>query len=185
MIEDLRQDAARRMAKSAGSLKQEFIKIRTGRAHASLLDHIQVEYYGAEVPLSQAANVGVEDSRTLTVTAWDTSMVAVIEKAIMNSDLGLNPNSAGQVIRIPLPPLTEERRRELVRVVKQEAEAARVAVRNIRRDVNHDVKELVKEKEISEDDQHRAEDEIQRLTDKHIAEIDALLAEKEQELMEV
>lgn len=185
MIEDIKKDASSRMSKSVEALKNELAKIRTGRAHASLLDHITVEYYGSEVPLNQVANVGVEDARTLTVQPWEKNMVPVIEKAIMTSDLGLNPATAGQTIRVPMPALTEERRRDLVRVVRQEAENARVAVRNIRRDANNDFKELLKEKEISEDEDHRAQDEIQKLTDKHIAEIDKLLEHKEAELMEV
>jgi ribosome recycling factor len=173
------------MAKSVAALRQELTKIRTGRAHTSLLDHITVEYYGSEVPLNQVSNVGVEDSRTLTVTPWEKDMVAKIEKAIMTSDLGLNPATAGTVIRVPLPPLTEERRKDMIRVVRSEAEGGRIAIRNIRRDAIHDVKELLKEKMIGEDDERRAEDEIQTITDKYIAEIDKTLAEKESELMEV
>ena len=173
------------MAKSVAALKQELTKIRTGRAHASLLDHITVKYYGSQVPLNQVANVGVEDSRTLTVTPWERDMVAPIEKAIVNSDLGLNPASAGTVIRVPLPALTEERRKDMIRVVRQEAEGGRVAIRNIRRDAIGDLKDLLKEKLIGEDDEHRAEDEIQVLTDKYVAEIDQVLAEKESELMEI
>ncbi|HHO67747.1 MAG TPA: ribosome recycling factor [Gammaproteobacteria bacterium] len=185
MIEEIKQDAAERMAKSIESLKQDLGKIRTGRAHPSLLDHVKVEYYGSEVPLGQVANIAVEDSRTLSITPWEKQMVPVIEKAIMKSDLGLNPNTAGTVIRIPLPPLTEERRKDLVRIVRQEAEGARVAIRNIRRDANSDFKELLKEKEISEDEARRAEEAIQKLTDKYVAEVDQLLATKEAELMEV
>jgi len=185
VLQDIKKDAGSRMAKSVASLKQELTKIRTGRAHTSLLDHITVEYYGSQVPLNQVSNVGVEDSRTLTVTPWEKDMVPVIEKAIMTSDLGLNPATAGTVIRVPLPPLTEERRRDMIRVVRQEAEGGRVAVRNIRRDAIHDVKELQKEKMIGEDEERRAEDEIQAITDKYIAEIDKILAEKESDLMEV
>ena len=185
MLDDIKKDAGERMAKSVASLQQELTKIRTGRAHTSLLDHITVEYYGSQVPLNQVSNVGVEDSRTLTVTPWEKEMVAVIEKAIMASDLGLNPATAGTVIRVPLPPLTEERRKDLIRVVRHEAEGGRIAVRNIRRDAIHDVKDLMKEKLIGEDDEHRAEDEIQVITDKHIAEIDQILADKESELMEI
>ena len=185
MLEEIKKDAATRMAKSVASLQSELTKIRTGRAHTSLLDHITVEYYGSEVPLNQVSNVGVEDSRTLTVTPWEKDMVPKIEKAIMGSDLGLNPATAGTVIRVPLPPLTEERRKDMIRVVRNEAEGGRIAVRNIRRDAIHDVKELLKEKMIGEDDEHRAEDEIQVITDKYIAQIDQLLAEKESELMEV
>ena len=179
------KDAAGRMSKSVAALQTELTKIRTGRAHTSLLDHVTVEYYGSEVPLNQAANVAVEDSRTLTVTPWEKDMVQVIEKAIMGSDLGLNPSSAGTVIRVPLPALTEERRKDMIRVVRHEAEGGRIAVRNIRRDAMHDVKELLKEKMIGEDDERRAEEDIQTITDKYIAEIDKTLAEKESELMEV
>ncbi len=184
MIEDIKKDAAERMKKSVASLQQEFTKLRTGRAHTSLLDHIQVEYYGAEVPLNQVANVGVEDSRTLTISPYEKQMVQVVEKAIMNSDLGLNPATAGTVIRVPLPPLTEERRKDMIRIVRHEAEGGRVAIRNIRRDAMHDLKELLKEKEISEDDERRAEEAIQQLTDKYVAEVDQQLAEKEKELLE-
>jgi len=185
VLEEIKKDAGDRMAKSVAALKQELTKIRTGRAHTSLLDHLTVEYYGSQVPLNQVSNVGVEDSRTLTVTPWEKEMVPVIEKAIMGSDLGLNPQSAGTVIRVPLPPLTEERRKDMIRVVRHEAEGGRIAIRNIRRDAIHDVKELMKEKMIGEDDEHRAEDEIQTITDKFIAQVDQELAEKESELMEV
>lgn len=185
MLEEIKKDAGDRMAKSVASLKQELTKIRTGRAHTSLLDHLTVEYYGSQVPLNQVSNVGVEDSRTLTVTPWEKEMVPVIEKAIMGSDLGLNPQSAGTVIRVPLPPLTEERRKDMIRIVRHEAEGGRIAIRNIRRDAIHDVKELMKEKMIGEDDERRAEDEIQTITDKFIAQVDQELAEKESELMEV
>jgi ribosome recycling factor len=185
MLQDIMKDANERMDKSVESLRGELKKLRTGRAHTSLLDHITVEYYGSEVPLSQVANVGVEDSRTLTITPWERQMVAVVEKAIMTSDLGLNPNTAGTVIRVPLPPLTEERRRDMAKVVRHEGENAKVAIRNIRRDALHHVKELLKEKEITEDDDRRAHDEVQVLTDKHIALVDQVVAEKEQELLEV
>ncbi len=185
MLEEIKKDAASRMAKSVASLQQDLTKIRTGRAHTSLLDHISVEYYGSQVPLKQVSNVGVEDSRTLIVTPWEKDMVKVIEKAIMNSDLGLNPSSAGTVIRVPLPALTEERRKDMIRVVRNEAEGARIAVRNIRRDALGDVKELLKEKIIGEDEERRAEGEIQEITDKHVGNIDKVLAEKEAELMEV
>ena len=185
MLEEIKKDAGSRMAKSVASLRQELTKIRTGRAHTSLLDHIMVEYYGSDVPLNQVSNVGVEDSRTLTVTPWEKDMVPKIEKAIMGSDLGLNPATAGTVIRVPLPPLTEERRKDMIRVVRHEAEGGRIAIRNIRRDAIHDIKELLKEKMIGEDDERRAEEEIQTITDKYIAEIDQALAEKESELMEV
>ncbi len=179
------KDAGERMAKSVASLNQELTKIRTGRAHTSLLDHITVAYYGSEVPLNQVSNVGVEDSRTLTVTPWEKDMVAPIEKAIMNSDLGLNPASAGTVIRVPLPALTEERRKDMIRIVRQEAEGGRIAIRNIRRDAIGDVKDLLKEKMIGEDDERRAEEDIQVLTDKYVAQVDDLLAAKEEELMEI
>lgn len=185
MIEDIQQDALTRMNKSIESYKTELSKIRTGRAHASLLDHVTVEYYGAEVPLSQAANITAEDSRTLAVTAWDGSMVKAIEKAIMTSDLGLNPNTAGSVIRVPMPPLTEERRRDLVKVVRELTENARVAVRNIRRDANNDLKSLQKDKDISEDEEHKGQELVQKVTDQSIATLEALLQEKEKELMEI
>lgn len=185
MLQEIKKDAAARMAKSVDALRQELKKLRTGRAHTSLLDHITVEYYGSEVPLNQVANVGIEDSRTLTITPWERTMVQVVEKAIMTSDLGLTPTTAGTVIRVPLPPLTEERRRDLVKVVRHEGENAKVAVRNIRRDALHQVKELLKEKEITEDEERRAQDEIQQLTDRHVAQIDKVLEEKEQELLEV
>lgn len=185
MVNDIKRDAKSRMAKSVESLKQALTKLRTGRAHTSLLDHITVEYYGSEVPLNQVANVNVEDPRTLTVTPWEKTMVQPIEKAIMNSDLGLNPASAGTVIRVPLPLLTEERRRDMIRVVRQEAEGGRVAIRNVRRDALTDIKDLQKEKMIGEDEERRAQDEIQAITDKYIAEIDRVLADKERDLMEV
>jgi len=185
MIEDIKKDAGQRMQKSIEAFRSELSKIRTGRAHTSLLDHITVDYYGAETPLSQVASVGVEDARTLTVTPWEKQMVSVIEKAIMTSDLGLNPASAGTVIRVPMPPLTEERRRELVKVVRSEGENARVAIRNIRRDANNDLKALLKEKEISEDEERKGQDDIQKLTDKHVAEVEQLLEAKEKELMEI
>ncbi|NIR60658.1 MAG: ribosome recycling factor [Gammaproteobacteria bacterium] len=173
------------MKKSVESLRHELNKLRTGRAHTSLLDHITVEYYGSELPLSQVASITVTDARTLTVSPWDKSMVPVIEKAIATADLGLNPAAAGEVIRVPLPPLTEERRREFIRVVKQEGENARVAVRNIRRDANAELKRLVKDKAISEDDERRGEEEIQRLTDKYTDEIDQVVTEKEKDLLEI
>jgi ribosome recycling factor len=185
MIEDIKKDAVERMQKCVASLKNELKKLRTGRAHPSLLEHIRVDYYGSETPLNQVANVAIEDARTLTVTPWDKSMVQPIEKAIMKSDLGLMPNTAGTVIRVPMPPLTEERRRDLTKVVRHEAENARVAVRNVRRDVMTDLKDLLKEKLVSQDDDRRAQEEVQKLTDKHVAEIDQILAEKEKELMQV
>jgi ribosome recycling factor len=185
MIEETKSDAKTRMSKSVEALKHSLGKVRTGRAHPSLLDHLSVPYYGSEVPLSQVSNVAVEDSRTLTVTPWEKSMVPVIEKAIISSDLGLNPMTAGMVIRIPLPPLTEERRRDLIRVVRQDAENARVAIRNIRRDANQELKLLLKEKEISEDEDRKAQEAIQALTDQYIAEVDKVLEAKEAELLEV
>ena len=185
MLDEIKKDASNRMSKSVASLTQELTKIRTGRAHTSLLDHITVEYYGSQVPLNQVSNVGIEDSRTLIVTPWEKDMVQAIEKAIMSSDLGLNPASAGTVIRVPLPALTEERRKDMIRVVRSEAEGGRIAIRNIRRDALHDVKELLKEKMIGEDDERRAEGEIQTITDKHVAEVDKVLADKESELMEI
>jgi ribosome recycling factor len=185
VIDDIKKDANERMDKSVAALRQEMTKMRTGRAHTSLLDHITVEYYGSEVPLNQVANVNVEDSRTLTVAPWEKVMVQPIEKAIMSSDLGLNPATAGTVIRVPLPPLTEERRKDMIRLVRQEAEGGRVAVRNIRRDAISDIKDLLKEKMIGEDDERRAEEEIQTITDKHTAQIDEMLAQKEAELMEI
>jgi len=185
MIDDIIKDAGARMGKSIDALKQSLGKVRTGRAHPSLLDHLTVDYYGSQVPISQVANIGVEDARTLSVTPWEKTMVQPIEKAIMTSDLGLNPATAGTVIRIPMPPLTEETRRELVKVVRKDGEAAKVAIRNIRRDANNDFKELVKEKEISTDEEHRAQDNIQKLTDERVAEVDRVLADKEAELMEI
>lgn len=185
MLEDILKDAAQRMSKSIESLKQAFSKVRTGRAHTSLLDHIKVDYYGSEVPLSQVANVSVSDARTLTITPWEKPMVPVVEKAIMTSDLGLNPSTSGNVIRVNLPPLTEERRKDMIKVVRAEAESGRVAVRNIRRDANSDFKDLLKEKEITEDEERSAEDEVQKLTDKYVAEVDKLLQQKEQDLMEI
>jgi ribosome recycling factor len=185
MIDDIKKDAEARMGKSVEALSHELAKVRTGRAHPNLLDHITVSYYGSDVPLSQVANVNVEDSRTLAVSPWERNMVPVVEKAIMNSDLGLNPNTAGNVIRVPLPPLTEERRKDLIKVVRQEGEQAKVAVRNIRRDANHELKNLVKEKLISEDDEHRGQEIVQKLTDQHVKKVDELLAEKEEDLMAI
>jgi len=173
------------MRKSVASFELELTKVRTGRAHTSLLDQITVEYYGSPVPLKQVANVNVEDSRTLSVVPWEKDMVQPIEKAIMSADLGLNPATAGTIIRVPLPPLTEDRRKDLIRLVRSQAEGARVAVRNIRRDALGDIKDLLKEKMIGEDEEHRAHDEVQRITDKHIALIDEVLATKESELMEI
>nr|WP_269836513.1 ribosome recycling factor [Rheinheimera soli] len=173
------------MEKSVDALKSQLSKIRTGRAHPSLLDGIQVSYYGANTPLRQVANVSVEDARTLSISVFDKTLVQPVEKAIMQSDLGLNPMSAGTTIRVPLPALTEERRRDLVKVVRNEAEGARVAVRNIRRDANADLKTLLKDKEIGEDDERKAADEVQKLTDAFVKKVDEVLADKEKELMEV
>jgi ribosome recycling factor len=173
------------MRKSADALGHELAKVRTGRAHPSLLDHVMVSYYGSDVPLNQVSNINVEDARTLAITVWEKNMVQPVEKAIMNSDLGLNPNTAGTVIRVPLPPLTEERRKDLIRVVRHEAEQARVAVRNIRRDANGDLKSLMKDKDISEDDERRGEELVQKLTDEYVKKIDELLAEKEKDLMSI
>ena len=185
MLEDIKKDAADRMSKCVASLKNDLKKLRTGRASTNLLEHLRVDYYGSEVPLQQVANVAVEDSRTLTVVPWEKQMVPVIEKAIMKSDLGLMPATAGTVIRVPLPSLTEERRRELTKMVRHEGEGARVAIRNVRRDVLQEMKEMLKEKLISEDVERKAHDEVQKLTDKCVAEVDAVLAEKEKELMQV
>ncbi len=184
MIQDIKNDARIRMGKTLDSLIAELAKIRTGRAHPSLLEHVHVDYYGSSVPISQAASVSVEDARTLAITAWDKSMVQVLEKAIMKSDLGLNPVTAGTIIRIPLPPLTEERRISLGKVVHNEGENAKIAIRNIRRDANHHIKGLLKSKDISEDDDHRAEQDIQQITDQHVTRADEIVANKEQELLE-
>lgn len=185
MIDDIKKDASSRMRKSVESLKDNLAKVRTGRAHPSLLDHLTVSYYGSEVPLNQVANVGVEDARTITVQPYEQQMVSPVEKAILESDLGLNPNSAGTLIRVPMPQLTEERRRDLTKVVRHEAEQARVAVRNIRRDANHDLKALKKDKLIPEDDERRGEEIVQKLTDQFIKEIDELLEIKEKDLMSI
>ncbi len=185
MIDDIKKDAAERMGKSVEALTHELAKIRTGRAHPSLLDHITVSYYGTDMPIRQVANVSAEDARTLAVTPWEKGMVQAIEKAIMQSDLGLNPNTAGTVIRVPMPPLTEERRRDLIKVARHEAEQARVAVRNIRRDANGELKELVKEKMISEDDERRGQEIVQKLTDQYVKEVDQALAAKEEDLMSI
>ena len=185
MIEDIIKDAEARMKKSIESLKSDLTKLRTGRAHTSLLDHIVVSYYGNDTPLNQVASVTVSDPRTLTITPWEQNMVSAIEKAIMQSNLGLNPTTAGKVIRVPLPPLTEERRKDMIKVVRQEGENGRIAIRNIRRDANSDFKTLNKEKEITDDQMHQAEDAIQKLTDKYVAEVDQILEQKEKELMEI
>ncbi len=185
MIEDIKKDAETRMRKSIESLKHDLAKMRTGRAHAGLLDHVMVPYYGSDMPLKQIANVTVTDSRMLTVSVWEKNMGPVVEKAIRDCDLGLNPAGAGEVIRVPLPALTEERRRDMIKLVRAEAENSRVSIRNIRRDANQDLKDLLKEKEISEDDERRGQDDIQKLTNKYVAEVDKLLEEKEKDLMEI
>jgi len=185
MLAEIQKDARLRMSKSLESLRHELAKIRTGRAHPSLLEHVHVDYYGSDVPIGQAASVTVEDARTLSVSPWDKTMVQVIEKAILKSDLGLNPVTAGQVIRIPLPPLTEERRIELGKVVHHEGENAKIAVRNIRRDANHHIKELLREKEISEDAERKAETEIQNVTNTAVSKVDEIVAEKEKEILEI
>ena len=185
MLDDVKKDARERMAKCVQNFQNDLKKLRTGRAHPSLIEHLKVDYYGSDVPLQQVASIAVEDGRTLVVSPWEKGVVQAIEKAIFKSDLGLNPMTAGTIIRIPMPPLTEERRRDLTKVLRHDAEGARVAVRNVRRDVMNDIKDLLKEKLISQDDERRAETEIQKLTDKHVADIDQMLAAKEKEIMQV
>ncbi|MDR2092905.1 MAG: ribosome recycling factor [Azoarcus sp.] len=185
MIPELKNTIEHKMQRSVETLKTDLAKIRTGRAHTGLLDHIQVEYYGSMVPISQVANVTLIDARTIGVQPWEKPMVAKVEKAIRDSDLGVNPANTGEIIRVPMPPLTEERRRELTKIVRHEGENAKVAVRNLRRDANQHLKDAVKDKTISEDEERRAEESIQKLTDHYIAEIDKLLAQKEQELMQI
>ena len=185
MIADVKKTAEQKMHKSLEALKTDLGKVRTGRAHTGILDHITVDYYGTQMPLNQVANLTLIDARTIGISPWEKKMGAVIEKAIRDSDLGLNPSAQGDLIRVPMPALTEERRRELIKVVKGEGENAKVAVRNLRRDANHHLKDLLKQKAVSEDDERRAQDEIQKLTDKFIAEIDKLLATKENDLMAV
>lgn len=184
MINEIQADAKQRMEKSLGALKSQLSKIRTGRAHPSLLDSIQVSYYGVDTPLKQLANVIAEDARTLALTVFDKSAAQAVEKAIMQSDLGLNPMSSGTAIRIPMPPLTEERRKDFIKLVRNEAEQGRVSIRNIRRDANSDIKELLKEKEISEDESRKGEDGIQKITDECVKQVDVMLQDKEKELME-
>ena len=184
MINEIKQDAQARMEKSLEALKSHISKIRTGRAQPSLLDGLQVEYYGSPTPLRQVANVVAEDARTLAVNAFDKSLIGAVEKAILTSDLGLNPSSAGTTIRVPLPPLTEERRRDLIKIVKSEGEQGKIAVRNVRRDANDQIKALLKDKEISENEQHKAEEEIQKLTDSYVKKVDEVLAAKEKELLD-
>jgi ribosome recycling factor len=185
MINDVKNSAESRMQKSIEALKTELSKLRTGRANSSLMEHVFVDYYGSPVPLSQVAQIAVEDARTLTVTPWDRSMVQSIEKAIMTSDLGLNPATSGTVIRVPMPALTEQRRKEMIKIVHKEGEASKVAVRNIRRDSNGELKVLLKDKKISEDEERGAEDVVQKLTDKYIAEIDKVVQAKEKDMMEI
>lgn len=185
MIDNLKKDAETRMRKAVDVLKNELTKLRTGRANAGLLDAVRVDYYGNEVPLSQVANIAVADARTITVTPWEKNMVQAIEKAILTSDLGLNPSTSGNVIRVPLPPLTEERRKDLTKVVRHEGENAKVAIRNVRRDANNDLKTALKDKTIAEDVERKTQDQIQKLTDKYIAEVDDLVKKKEKEVMEI
>ena len=185
MLDDLKKDARERMAKCVQNFQSDLKKLRTGRAHPSLIEHLRVDYYGSEVPLQQVASISVEEGRTLVVSPWEKTMVQPIEKAIHKSDLGLNPMTAGTIIRIPMPPLTEERRRDITKLLRHDAENARVAVRNVRRDVMNDIKELLKEKLVSQDDERRAEVEVQKLTDKYVADVDQLLAAKEKEVMQV
>lgn len=185
MIADLKKNTEQKMQKSLEALKNDLGKVRTGRAHTGILDHVQVEYYGSPVPLSQVANVTLIDARTIGVQPWEKPMLPKVEKAIRDADLGLNPSAMGEIIRVPMPALTEERRKELIKVVKGEGENAKVAVRNLRRDANHALKEALKKKEVSEDDERRAQDEIQKLTDRYVAEVDKMLADKEKDLMAV
>jgi len=185
MLDDIKKDARERMTKCVQTFQADMKKLRTGRAHPSLIEHLKVDYYGNDTPLNQVANIAVEDGRTLVVSPWEKTMVQAIEKAIHKSDLGLNPMTAGTVIRIPMPALTEERRRDITKVLRQDAEGARVAVRNVRRDVMNDIKDLLKEKLVSQDDEKRAEVEVQKLTDKHIADIEQLLTAKEKEVMQI
>jgi len=184
-VAEIQKTTENKMQKSVDALKADFAKVRTGRAHTGLLDHITVDYYGSMVPLAQVAQVGLGDARTITVQPWEKKMVPVVEKAIRDSDLGLNPATSGDVVRVPMPPLTEQRRKELVKVVKHEGENAKVAIRNLRRDANHHVKELLKAKTISEDDDRRAEEAIQKLTDRFVTEVDKLVADKEREVLTV
>jgi ribosome recycling factor len=184
-IADIRKQAADKMAKSVETLKHDLAKVRTGRAHTGILDHLKVDYYGSDVPINQVANVTLADARTIAVQPFEKKMVQVVEKAIRDSDLGVNPATSGDVVRIPMPPLTEERRRELTKIVKHDGENAKVAVRNIRRDAITHLKDLLKEGEVSEDDEKRAQDEVQKMTDKAIGDIDRLVAEKEKDVMSV
>jgi ribosome recycling factor len=185
MIPELKKSTEQKMQKSIDVLKADLAKVRTGRAHTGLLDHVMVEYYGSMVPVNQVANITLIDARTIGVQTWEKPMAGKVEKAIRDSDLGLNPANQGEIIRVPMPALTEERRRDLTKVVRHEGETAKVAIRNLRRDANQHLKDGVKDKTISEDDERRAQEDIQKLTDKHITEIDKLLAQKEQELMQI
>ncbi len=185
MLDDIRKDALQRMQKCVAAFQADLKKLRTGRAHPSLVEHMRVDYYGTDTPLNQLANIAIEDARTLVITPWDKAAVQAVEKAIFKSDLGLTPMTAGTVIRVPLPPLTEERRRDMVKILKSEAESARVAVRAVRRDVLSDIKDMLKEKMISQDDEKRVHEEIQKLTDKHVADIEQVLVAKEKEVMQV
>lgn len=185
MISDIKKATEQKMQKSVDSLKNDLAKIRTGRAHTGLLDHVMVDYYGSMVPVNQVANITLIDARTIGVQTWEKPMLGKVERAIRDSDLGLNPANMGELLRVPMPALTEERRRDLTKVVRQEGESAKVAIRNLRRDANQQLKDAVKDKLISEDDERRTEDEVQKLTDRHVAEVDKLLAQKEQELMQI
>jgi ribosome recycling factor len=184
-VADLKKQSEQKMQKSIEALKQDLAKVRTGRAHAGLLDHIHIDYYGQSMPLKQVANVSLSDARTITVQPWEKKLAPVIEKAIRDSDLGLNPSSAGDTIRVPMPPLTEDRRKELTKVVKHEGENAKVAIRNIRRDANNHLKEALKAKTLPEDEEKRAQDDVQKMTDKYVAEVDKAVAEKEKDLLSI
>ena len=184
-ISDVKKNAETKMTKSVDSLKTDLSKVRTGRANTGILDYVQVDYYGNPTPINQVANITLIDGRTISVQPWEKKMVSAVEKAIRDSDLGLNPSSVGDIIRVPMPPLSEERRKEMVKLVKNEGEDAKIAVRNIRREANEALKKMVKEKECSEDDERRAQDDVQKLTDKYVQQIDKLLAEKEKEVMTV
>jgi len=185
MIDDVRKSAEQKMQRSIDTLKADLAKVRTGRAHTGLLDHIHVDYYGTSMPLSQVANVTLADPRTIGVQPWEKKMIPVVEKAIRDSDLGLNPATSGELIRVPMPPLTEERRKELIKVVHKEAEAAKIAVRNVRRDANEQLKKLLKDKACSEDEERRAHDDLQKLTDRFVADVDRMLQVKETDLMAI
>jgi ribosome recycling factor len=185
MIADVKKTAEQKMKKSIESLRNDLAKVRTGRAHTGLLDHITIDYYGTPTPIPQVANVTLIDARTIGVTPWEKKMAGAVEKAIRDSDLGLNPAAMGETVRVPMPALTEERRRDLIKVVHKEGENARVAVRNVRRDANHQLKELLKQKKVAEDEERRAQDDVQKLTDRYIAEVDKLMQAKEADLMAI